>query len=75
MARDVTYRVPFRPCRRCCRTCRRRRSPRAQVERVRVSVEIVRPVMVRQASGIEQGRDSHRPQVTRRGREVLYEFE
>ena len=46
-----------------------------QVERVRVSVEIVRPVIVRQASGIEQGRDSHRPQVTRRGREVLYEFE
>ena len=46
-----------------------------QVERVRVSVEIVRPVIVRQASGIEQGRDSHRPQITRRGREVLYEFE
>ena len=47
----------------------------AQVESARVTVEIVRPVIVRQASGIEQGRHPHRPQVTRRGREVLYEFE
>jgi len=41
----------------------------------RVTVEIVRPAIVRQASGIERGGHPHRPQVTRRGRGVLYEFE
>ena len=47
----------------------------AKVASAKVTVEILRPVIVRQASGIQERRDAPKPQVTRRARTVLYEFE
>ena len=47
----------------------------AQVESARVQAEIVRAVIVRQASGLQPDRDAPAPQITRRGRTVLVEFQ
>ena len=41
----------------------------------RVSAVIVEPAVVRQASGLEASRAAPRVQVTRRGREVFFEFQ
>jgi len=40
-----------------------------------VRAEIVRPAIVRQASGLEHGRDMPAPQISRRGGTVLVEFQ
>jgi hypothetical protein len=40
-----------------------------------VRAEIVRPAIVRQASGLEQGREMPAPQISRRGGTVLIEFQ
>ena len=47
----------------------------AQVETAQVRAEIVHPVIVRQASGWQEDRDAPRPQITRRGRTILVEFQ
>ena len=40
-----------------------------------VRAEIVRPAIVRQASGFEPRRDAPAPQISRRGRTILVEFQ
>jgi hypothetical protein len=40
-----------------------------------VRAEIVRPAIVRQASGLEERRDAPAAQITRRGRTILVEFQ
>ena len=40
-----------------------------------VRAQIVRPAIVRQASGLEQGRDMPAPQISRRGGTILVEFQ
>ena len=47
----------------------------AQVETARVRAEIVRPAIVRQASGWQESTDAPRPQVTRGARTILVEFQ
>ena len=41
----------------------------------RVQAEIVRPVIVRQQSGLQTDRDAPVPQITHRGRTILVEFQ
>jgi hypothetical protein len=40
-----------------------------------VQVEIVRPVIVRQQSGLQPDRDAPVPQISHRGRTILVEFQ
>ena len=40
-----------------------------------VRAEIVRPAIVRQASGLELQRDAPAPQISRRGEAILVEFQ
>jgi hypothetical protein len=40
-----------------------------------VRAEIIRPAIVRQASGLEQRRDAPAPQLSRRGPTILVEFQ
>ena len=40
-----------------------------------VRAEIVRPAIVRQASGLEPGRDAPAPQISRRDGTILVEFQ
>jgi hypothetical protein len=47
----------------------------AQVASVQATATIVGAVVVRQASGLRQDRDRPKPQVSRHGRRVLFEFE
>jgi hypothetical protein len=46
-----------------------------EIAGARVTVQILQPVVIRQTTGFEKDADSPRAQVTRRGREVLIEFE
>ena len=46
-----------------------------EVEAAQVRAEIVQPAIVRQASGVQQDRDAPVPQITRRGRVILVEFQ
>jgi hypothetical protein len=46
-----------------------------QIASAQVQVEIVRPAIVRQASGLEVDRDGPAPQISRRGRTILVEFQ
>ena len=46
-----------------------------QLATAQVRATIVKAVVVRQASGIEQDRDAPTPQISRRGQTVLVEFE
>jgi hypothetical protein len=46
-----------------------------EVISAQVHVEIVRPAIVRQASGLEPQRDAPAPQISRRGRTILVEFQ
>ena len=47
----------------------------AQVASAQATATIVGAVVVRQASGLRQDRDRPKPQVSRHGRTVLFEFE
>jgi len=47
----------------------------ARIASAQVSVEILRPVAVRQATGLEKDDAGPRPQVSRRAGQVLFEFE
>jgi hypothetical protein len=47
----------------------------AEILSAEVRAEIVRPAIVRQASGLEPQRDAPSAQVSRRGRTVLVEFQ
>jgi hypothetical protein len=47
----------------------------AQLAQAQVSVVILDPAIVRQASGLETDADAPRVQVSRRGREILFEFQ
>jgi hypothetical protein len=47
----------------------------AEVLSARVQAEIVRPAIVRQVSGFEQGKDMPVAQITRSGRTILVEFQ
>lgn len=46
-----------------------------QIAAAQVQVEIVRPAIVRQVSGLEERRDAPSAQISRRGRTVLVEFQ
>jgi hypothetical protein len=46
-----------------------------QIVSAQVQVEILRPVIVRQASGLEERLDAPSPQISRRGRTILVEFQ
>jgi hypothetical protein len=46
-----------------------------QLASAQVRAAIVRPAIVRQASGLEQGDEAPVPQISRRGRTILIEFE
>jgi len=46
-----------------------------QIVTTQVQVEIVRPAIVRQDTGLEERRDAPSAQISRRGRTVLIEFQ
>jgi len=46
-----------------------------RIESAQARATIVRAVVVRQGSGLEEDREAPKPQLTRRGRTVLIEFE
>jgi hypothetical protein len=46
-----------------------------QIVTAQVQVEIVRPAIVRQDTGLEERRDAPSAQISRRGRTVLVEFQ
>ena len=47
-----------------------------EIASARVTAVILRPAIVRQGSGVEPGpADAPQPQITRRGREVLVEYQ
>ena len=46
-----------------------------QILGAEVRAEIVRPAIVRQASGLEQRHDAPAPQISRRGATILVEFQ
>jgi hypothetical protein len=46
-----------------------------QIVAAQVQVEIVRPAIVRQGSGLEERLDTPSAQISRRGRTVLVEFQ
>ena len=46
-----------------------------EIASARVEATILQPAKVRQASGHETGNDGPAPQITRRAREVLVEFQ
>ena len=47
----------------------------AQIASAQARATIVEAVIVRQASGLQQGRDAPTPQISRRGRTILVEFQ
>jgi len=47
----------------------------AQLATAQVRAEIVRPAIVRQASGWQESTDAPRPQITRGARTILVEFQ
>jgi hypothetical protein len=47
----------------------------AEILGAEVRAEIVRPAIVRQASGLEEQRDAPSAQINRRGRTILVEFQ
>lgn len=47
----------------------------AQLASAQARATIVSAVIVRQASGLQESRDMPRPQISRRGRTVLVEFQ
>lgn len=46
-----------------------------QIVSAQVQAEILRPAIVRQASGLEERRDAPASQISRRGRTILVEFQ
>jgi hypothetical protein len=46
-----------------------------QIVSAPVKAEIIRPAIVRQASGLEARRDAPAPQISRRGRTIQIEFQ
>ena len=46
-----------------------------QLATAEVSARIIRPAIVRQASGVEQDKDGPEPRITRHGRTILVEYQ